>query len=78
MIEETPDDQTPDSRIARRNMVICRSCGITERVRGDSFPMGWTILGSGKKLEGYMCPTCVRGQLRDIEGRLDLDFELGF
>lgn len=72
------EDQTPDSRVARRNMVVCRSCGATERVRGESFPLGWSILGSGSKLQGYMCPGCARRQLREIEGRLDLDFELGF
>ncbi|MEO7803224.1 MAG: hypothetical protein ABIS18_01975 [Actinomycetota bacterium] len=73
--DEAADSQTPDSRVARRNMVVCRSCGATERVRGESFPLGWSILGSGSKLQGYMCPGCARRQLREIEGRLDLDFE---
>ncbi|HVE75474.1 MAG TPA: hypothetical protein VND22_01770 [Actinomycetota bacterium] len=64
-----------DHRFARRNIAVCRSCGVTERVRGDICPLGWTILGSGSKLKGYLCPSCVRRNLREIEGKLDLDFE---
>lgn len=68
----------PNPNDARRNRIYCRGCGASERVRGDSFPLGWSIIGSGSKLQGYLCPSCVRSQLREIEGRLDLDIELGF
>lgn len=49
---------------------------MSERVRGGSFPLGWSIIGSNQKLQGYLCPSCVRDQIREIEGRLDMDFEL--
>ncbi len=64
--------------LARRNRVYCRSCGASERVRGDSFPLGWSIIGAAKAGQrSYLCPTCARMYLREIEGKLDLDFEAG-
>lgn len=74
--EEEPQ-QAPE-RQARRNRVYCRSCGASERVRGDSFPLGWSIMGSSNERITAVCSDCSRRYLRDIEGKLDLDFELGF
>jgi hypothetical protein len=46
--------------------VVCQRCGRTEQ----EAPLGWSLEVIGG-LRRWLCESCVRAHVRDIEGKLD-------
>lgn len=61
-----------------RSRVFCSSCGRSELRRHGLVPLGWQEMPDKNKRTLALCPECVRRNLWLIEGRLDLDDDLGF
>jgi hypothetical protein len=58
---------------ARRNRVVCSSCGVSAARRHGLAPLGWEELPDKNGRIVALCPDCVRRHLWLIEGRLELD-----
>jgi hypothetical protein len=59
----------------KSNIIVrtCARCGTQERCVGGGLPAGWSLATEGKRVE-YICPTCVRQNLRAIEAKLPEEY----
>jgi hypothetical protein len=59
----------------KKNLVVrvCARCGTTEKCIGGGIPPGWAIASEGEKID-FICPGCVRANLRAIEGKLPQEY----
>lgn len=51
----------------------CSRCGTAGTCAKDGLPPGWSIATAGKRVE-YLCPACVRSNIRAIEGKLPEEY----
>lgn len=63
MVDETPE---PTQR-------TCARCGTIAGCAPGGLPEGWSFATEGKRVE-YVCPTCVRHNIRAIEGKLPQEY----
>lgn len=50
-------------------MVTCARCGAVGDGGEGSLPLGWSLATEDERVE-YLCPACVRANIRSIEGKL--------
>jgi hypothetical protein len=53
----------------------CSYCGTQAEAPAEGLPPGWSILSDNRhnRVE-YQCPTCVRANIRSIEGKLPEEY----
>lgn len=60
-----PDDET----ILR----TCSYCGTQVEAPADGIPEGWSMVTERRRVE-YQCVSCVRSNIRSIEGKLPEEY----
>jgi hypothetical protein len=51
----------------------CSSCGTQASAAAGGLPAGWSLVTEHKRVE-YQCLTCVRANIRSIEGKLPEEY----
>ncbi|MEA3077408.1 MAG: hypothetical protein QOF60_2316 [Actinomycetota bacterium] len=51
----------------------CSYCGTQVEAPADGLPEGWSLVTENRRVE-YQCPTCVRANIRSIEGKLPEEY----
>ena len=51
----------------------CSYCGTQAEAPEEGLPHGWSLAVEGKRIE-YHCPTCLRANIRSIEGKLPQEY----
>jgi hypothetical protein len=51
----------------------CSSCGTQASAPTDGLPPGWSLVTENRRVE-YQCLTCVRSNIRSIEGKLPEEY----
>jgi hypothetical protein len=61
---------TPEDDVVVRT---CSYCGTQASAPADGLPEGWSLVTERKRVE-YQCLTCVRSNIRSIEGKLPEEY----
>ena len=51
----------------------CSYCGTQAEVPDDGLPEGWSLVTEHRRVQ-YQCVTCVRANIRSIEGKLPEEY----
>ena len=51
----------------------CSHCGTQAEAPDGGLPEGWSLVTERRGVE-YQCPTCVRANIRSIEGKLPSEY----
>ena len=54
-------------------MRTCSYCGTQASAAVDGLPPGWSLVTEKRRVE-YQCLTCVRSNIRSIEGKLPEEY----
>jgi hypothetical protein len=65
-----PSDDDPADGVVVRT---CSYCGTQASAPADGLPEGWSLVTERKRVE-YQCLTCVRSNIRSIEGKLPEEY----
>jgi hypothetical protein len=60
----------PDDDVVTRT---CSYCGTQASAPADGLPPGWSLVTEKRRVE-YQCLTCVRSNIRSIEGKLPEEY----
>ena len=59
----------PDDEVVR----TCSVCGTQATAVAEGLPSGWSLVTERRRVE-YQCVTCVRANIRSIEGKLPEEY----
>ena len=59
----------PEDAVVR----TCSACGTQASAPSDGIPEGWSMVTERKRVE-YQCVSCVRANIRSIEGKLPQEY----